>query len=281
MSEVIHGIQRSITCTFTLFAGYSSQQAIIDEAVIDGCVLYTTAEGCTIPGTRVHCSIRDLVGTNGVFPSQIHQMVAGFGVQSPADRIAVIQKYVSLGGDINGQHGALLLSAMSRDLNDILVALFDLGARVCSDDGNLYMRAGTSVFGIVQNGDSNTKNVLTLLNHLAHTDYTHAMGSIIDYRRLDIFKELKTMPESSVDDYVTLIMKCIAHKPDFISGRYHTPKCVAVNAALLIRHGVSVTMSSEFAKYVQAEHLRNTTDIQEKLARLQKLEEVFKRARID
>jgi len=267
----------NITCTLTVSSKYTSPQDIIEDAAKDGCVEYTM-ENCAVSVHRIFCNIRELIDIHGVFPLRIGRLVTGFGTQTPADRIAVIKKFVSEGGDVNADGGSMLLCAMGSH-NDILVALFDMGARVCSDDGKLFA-CGGSVFNDRYNGF--TENVLTLLKHFAHTDYTHAMADITSSgARHKMFEGLTKMPDASVNDYIIFIQKYLVVEPDMFTYKRHSPKCPAVIAALMMRCGISINSSEEFTKCVQAEHARRTqldADTQEKLARLEKIEAVLKTA---
>ena len=283
------------TCTLTMSTKYVSPQEIIDDAAKNnGCVEYTIETSGPLTVCSVPFNIVALVNMHSAYPTQIATVISGFGKQTPEDRITVLRKYVSEGGDVNGDNGILLLTAASGD-NTIFKALFDMGARICDANGQL--------FSVTQNGvhpsifsetvTTSTENVLQLLHHLATTDYRHAMPAIIDYNRafrLDMFCKITEMPETSVEDYIIFILKCVTYQPDLLSNVRRTSQCPEVNAALIIRYGIANSvLPAGLAKCIQIEHFRKArrdaevqeqrekhdAEVQEKLARLEKIEVIL------
>jgi len=279
----LKGSVGSVTVTLTVSTKYNTPQEIVDDAANSGYIEYATGTGTC----KMSCNIRDIINLHGTFPTKTETLVSGFGTQETADRIAVIQKFVAEGGDINGDNGVLMFSALRCNGPDILTAVFDLGARVCASDGQLFYRG--NIGSVFNNSNSTAQTALVLLKHLAHTDYTTGtisqISQYVNGRRLEVFEQLTAMPDSSIDDYVIFLMKCIQCTPDLVAHGYHNPRCPEVIAALVVRCGIAIGMSPAVTKCIQHEHFRMThrnvtltQTIKEKLARLEKIDAVLKTA---
>lgn len=243
---------------------YGSDQEFVDEASKHGDVLYETREGVHV---RIPASMLDLI--EFAIPSDIKTLVTGFGAQPIETRLKTLERFIALGGNINGDNGAMLLAARKGPAR-IFAFLLEHGASIYHKGTLLLDSNGGSVL----NSATCTDNRKILIEHI-HANaqrypnlFNHWMES--NTNRFQRFILLNELSDAGIAALVYIISQCFAVSRE--KALQFKPVNVTVQALLLIDHGIVYADSGTCALAVHEIHTARNAP---RLARLAQIDNIL------
>lgn len=228
-------------------------QALVNDAATDGCLEYIH----TVSG--VNCRIpvpMSSILSGGVYPTDLRQLISGFGDQNIENRKSALSAWISAGGDINSHY--LVYNAVLNNPS-ILDFMFENGARL-SDQNDTPIANSCGIFLFSRHTLQTNKSILAIVKHLSKATYLGNIFMDLLVQHLHIIVFPQKLTDDQVDDMVALILMCVKFDKKRTLRSGACPGSNVVLARLLLGHGImfeiNYAIRSGFSDCLAAEHLR-------------------------